>query len=106
MENVAQAKELYGLIHNRFITTGKGLAMIREKYLNGVYGHCPRILCDKQILLPVGLSEDLKYSRVKVSFYLYRFIVRNARIYINPGRNVVILMEPFLGLHSLMSFYL
>jgi casein kinase II subunit beta len=66
MESVSQAKELYGLIHNRFITTSKGLALIREKYLNGVYGHCPRILCDKQILLPVGLSEDLKYSRVKV----------------------------------------
>jgi casein kinase II subunit beta len=39
---------------------------MREKYLNGIYGHCPRILCDKQILLPVGLSEDMKYSRVKV----------------------------------------
>jgi casein kinase II subunit beta len=66
MESVQQAKELYGLIHARFITTSKGLAFMREKYLNGVYGHCPRILCDKQILLPVGLSEDLKYSRVKV----------------------------------------
>ena len=66
MESVQQAKELYGLIHARFITTSKGLALLREKYLNGVYGHCPRILCDKQILLPVGLSEDLKYSRVKV----------------------------------------
>jgi len=66
MESVQQAKEMYGLIHARYITTSKGLAFIREKYLNGVYGHCPRILCDKQILLPVGLSEDLKYSRVKV----------------------------------------
>jgi casein kinase II subunit beta len=66
MESVNQAKELYGLIHSRFITTSKGLALLREKYLNGVYGHCPRILCDKQILLPVGLSEDMKYSRIKV----------------------------------------
>jgi casein kinase II subunit beta len=66
MENVQQARELYGLIHARFLTTGKGLALLREKYLNGVYGHCQRILCNKQILLPIGLSEDLKYSRVKV----------------------------------------
>jgi casein kinase II subunit beta len=43
-----------------------GLALVREKYLNSVYGQCPRILCDKQMLLPIGLSEELKYSRVKV----------------------------------------
>ncbi len=66
MENVQQAKELYGLIHARFIQTSNGFALIREKFLNGVYGNCPRVLCNKQILLPMGLSEDLKYSRVKV----------------------------------------
>ncbi len=71
MESVSQAKTLYGLIHARYITSSKGLALIREKYLNGIYGHCPRILCDKQILLPVGLSEDLKYSRVKVKLINY-----------------------------------
>jgi casein kinase II subunit beta len=66
MENVQQAKELYGLIHARFIQTAQGMALIREKYLNAVYGHCPRILCNKQILLPMGLSEQLKYTRIKV----------------------------------------
>jgi casein kinase II subunit beta len=66
MESVQQAKELYGLIHARFITSGKGLALMRQKYLNSVFGNCPRILCDKQNLLPIGLSEELKYSRVKV----------------------------------------
>jgi casein kinase II subunit beta len=39
---------------------------MREKFLNGVYGHCPRILCNKQIMLPIGLSNEMKYSRVKV----------------------------------------
>jgi casein kinase II subunit beta len=68
MESVQQAKELYGLIHARYIQTAKGMAFIREKYLNAVYGHCPRILCNKQILLPLGLSEHLKYSRVKVDY--------------------------------------
>ena len=65
-DTLQAVKEVYGKIHKRFIKTAKGLALIREKYLNGVYGTCPRILCDKQILLPIGLSEDEKFSRVKV----------------------------------------
>ena len=66
LDTLQAVKEVYGKIHKRFIKTAKGLALIREKYLNGVYGTCPRILCDKQILLPIGLSEDEKFSRVKV----------------------------------------
>lgn len=66
IESLQSIKEAYGLLHKRFITTSKGLTLMREKYLNGIYGHCQRILCEKQILLPIGLSEDLKFSRVKV----------------------------------------
>ena len=66
LDTLQAVKEVYGKIHKRFIKTAKGLALIREKYLNGVYGTCPRILCDKQILLPIGLSEDEKFSRVKL----------------------------------------
>ena len=66
LDTLQAVKEVYGKIHKRFIKTAKGLALIREKYLNGVYGTCPRIHCDKQILLPIGLSEDEKFSRVKV----------------------------------------
>ena len=66
LDTLQAVKEVYGKIHKRCIKTAKGLALIREKYLNGVYGTCPRILCDKQILLPIGLSEDEKFSRVKV----------------------------------------
>lgn len=58
-------RKVYGLIHKRFITTPKGLALMREKYLNGLYGSCPRILCNKQPLIPVGLSESIGYSRVR-----------------------------------------
>jgi casein kinase II subunit beta len=89
MESVQQAKELYGLIHSRFITSGKGLSLIREKYLNGIYGHCPRILCDKQVLIPVGLSEDMKYSRVKVFHYNLnlRFFVPNVKKFTSLGKN-------------------
>lgn len=65
-EKMQKIRDCYGQIHKRFIHTPKGLALVREKYLNGVYGHCPRVMCEKQILLPIGLSEDSKFSRVKV----------------------------------------
>ncbi len=42
---------------------------MRAKYLNGVFGACPRVLCDRQLVLPVGMSEDLSISRVKVKKY-------------------------------------
>ena len=58
--------DLYGLIHARFILTPKGLQMMKEKYAKNIFGACPRILCDKQLVLPIGMSEDLSISRVKV----------------------------------------
>ena len=66
IEDLSELREVYGLIHKRFINTPLGLGLIREKFLDGVYGYCPRILCNKQVLLPVGLSEDMRYSQVKV----------------------------------------
>ena len=58
--------DLYGLIHARFILSPRGLAMMREKFLLGVFGTCQRILCDRQVVLPIGLSEELSTSRVKI----------------------------------------
>ena len=40
---------------------------MRTKFLNGVYGACPRVLCDRALVLPIGMSEDLSISRVKVN---------------------------------------
>lgn len=62
-----EASDLYGLIHSRFIITQRGLSKLYNKFLNGVYGYCPRALCDRQKVLPVGLSDELRTSRVKVS---------------------------------------
>ena len=59
-------REIYGFIHKRFINTPEGLGLMREKFINGVFGYCPRMLCNKQVVLPVGLSEDMRYSQVKV----------------------------------------
>lgn len=61
-----EAMDLYGLIHNRFIQSPKGLSVMREKFLNGTFGVCPRVLCGGQYVLPIGMSENLRHSRVKV----------------------------------------
>ena len=63
--------DLYGLIHSRFIISPRGLTMMREKYVLGTFGCCQRILCDRQLVLPIGLSEELSASRVKVSQFNY-----------------------------------
>lgn len=54
------ATEFYGMIHSWFILTPKGLALMWEKYLNGVYGVCPRVLCAGQHVMPVGISDNPK----------------------------------------------
>ena len=61
-----EAMDLYGLIHARFIRSPKGKAVMREKFVVGAFGVCPRVLCGGQFVLPVGMSEKLRYSRVKV----------------------------------------
>lgn len=66
LEIYQSAMDLYGLIHARFIISSRGLHIMRAKFLNGVFGACPRVLCDRQLVLPVGMSEDLSISRVKV----------------------------------------
>lgn len=76
------ASDLYGLIHARYIQTPRGIAKIYQKYLSGVYGYCPRALCDKQKVLPVGLSDALKTSRFKV------FCPRCEEVYLPKFRNV------------------
>ncbi len=40
--------------------------MMKEKFLMGKFGVCPRVLCERQNVLPIGLSEMLRTSRVKV----------------------------------------
>lgn len=58
--------DLYGLIHARFILSPRGLAMMKEKFVLSSFGYCPRVLCERQNVLPIGVSEDLSTSRVKV----------------------------------------
>lgn len=60
------AEYLYGLIHARFILTARGLAEMEEKYKNCDFGRCPRVYCQGQPVLPVGLSDLPRQHTVKV----------------------------------------
>jgi len=53
------ARILYGLIHARYILTAQGLSDMKVKYKSHEFGPCPRTLCNKQTVLPVGLSDTV-----------------------------------------------
>ncbi|XP_030566380.1 suppressor-of-stellate-like protein isoform X1 [Drosophila novamexicana] len=58
--------QLYGLIHARYIITTRGIDDMCQKYQRGEFGICPRIFCNGQLVLPVGLSDRFGESHVKV----------------------------------------
>ncbi|EFC40966.1 predicted protein [Naegleria gruberi] len=60
------ADTLYGLIHARFILTNRGLALMEEKYRQVHFGRCPRVNCQGQPALPVGQSDKIRESSVKI----------------------------------------
>ena len=60
------AETLYGLIHARFITTHRGLKLMEDKYRQFHFGRCPRVYCGGQGVLPVGQSDVVRESSVKV----------------------------------------
>lgn len=61
-----EATELYAVIHSRYIISPRGLQVMKEKFLKGVFGTCPRVLCDRQHVLPIGELEELRTAQLKI----------------------------------------
>lgn len=62
--------DLYGRIHSRFILTARGQHLMRQKYLMGDFGFCPRVACrtetgHRQHVLPHGVSDVVHDHTVK-----------------------------------------
>ena len=62
----SSAEMLYGLIHQRFITSRPGIQQMAEKYELGHFGHCPRVHCGGAKVLPVGCSDIPGQETVKL----------------------------------------
>jgi casein kinase II subunit beta len=54
-----EAKLLYGLIHRRYLSTPKGLALMFERHRTHSFPPCSRYLCRGFTCLPCGLSDQL-----------------------------------------------
>ncbi|KAL9931445.1 hypothetical protein V8E36_009731 [Tilletia maclaganii] len=62
----SSAELLYGLIHQRFINTRRGLQQMLEKYEGCHFGTCPRVYCHLQPVLPCGRSDLPGLETVKL----------------------------------------
>ena len=62
----SSAELLYGLIHQRYITSRTGIQQMAEKYEMQHFGCCPRVFCNSARVLPVGCSDTPGQETVKL----------------------------------------
>jgi casein kinase II subunit beta len=62
----SSAELLYGLIHQRYITSRPGIQQMAEKYELQHFGQCPRVHCNSCKVLPVGLNDSPGHETVKL----------------------------------------
>jgi casein kinase II subunit beta len=73
-----QAKQLYGLIHARWICTPAGLQRMKRRVRRKTYGVCPRVRCSGMPLLPMGSSPEPNRHSAKL------FCCRCSDVYVGP----------------------
>jgi casein kinase II subunit beta len=64
-----KAALLYIYLHQRYLLTTKGAADIYRKIKNGFFGKCSCVNCEKNNLIPVGISDDIKVSNAWLYCY-------------------------------------
>ncbi|KAG5297637.1 casein kinase II beta 1 subunit [Histoplasma ohiense] len=62
----SSAELLYGLIHQRYITSRPGIQQMLEKYEMQHFGVCPRVYCNGCKVLPVGITDTPGVDTVKL----------------------------------------
>lgn len=62
----SSAELLYGLIHQRYITSRPGIQQMAEKYELQHFGTCPRVFCNSCKVLPVGCNDTPGQETVKL----------------------------------------
>jgi casein kinase II subunit beta len=53
----SSVKLMHDLVHGRFIVSEDGLETVYQKHVKGMYGKCPRLHCEENFLLPLGLHD-------------------------------------------------
>ncbi len=62
----SSAELLYGLIHQRYITSRPGMQQMADKYELQHFGLCPRVCCNGARVVPVGSSDIPGQDTVKL----------------------------------------
>lgn len=62
----SSAELLYGLIHQRYITSRPGIQQMADKYDAQHFGVCPRVFCNMARVLPVGCHDTPGVDTVKL----------------------------------------
>jgi len=62
----SSAELLYGLIHQRYITSRPGIQQMADKYELQHFGCCPRVFCNSARVLPVGTNDIPGQETVKL----------------------------------------